>query len=631
MRRVQVFCLVLALLAGCSSIPPLPLADLRGPVAVKAVPSGGENDTVVFLANADEEELRAFIPETGLFVRGPNAISPLSILLGFRPQRLAGGALDTEDGTVGFVLVAGGANRVALVDAQQYRVREDAAELERCDQGLDSALCLPGAVVDVAVSGSTGYALVSGNGASPQLAVLEVVSEDGVPFARLVDLLPLSGEPVALTVDAEGSRAFVADAGSPRIFEVSLPGGATRELSVDAPAVRLVSTPAYVREDGAPEPSGRYLLAILQDGRLQTIDPSAGGPAADPIDPSRPIAPLSFATPMRDFTFIPCPETNGPCRTRLRAAGEVRELPLVGFAALGDGTVAAVVPDAADPQVFRPWEAQPGQPQAGTVSFSEPERLPGTSAADVRLNVDAQSLTRGVTRTETIRVTYNGTIPGFAVRPGRLERDGGSTVLTDPRGGLADPDRAREGDRVRVTGLEDTCFELEAPVEFEVAAVDDARLTLTPMDGALPEECFPSRVVFDLVAAADDPWVVRGSATGYAGRTRLGESFLIAPDRFAYVPDAVPGPAVAFSLEGNDPTPNAEFSFTTTSGVNPFLLGPFAPSQGRSFPGLANGVTATSTRLYTAVVGNQALVEAVLAELGQANSVRTYDRSLRRR
>lgn len=614
--------LVLAPLLACSAPQAAPNPGLSGPVSVRAAISSreGTGGYVVFVSNANRNELRVFVPETGLFVRGPNAISPLSIPVGFRPERLAAGAVDGPEGPRGFVLVAGPAPRVELVGAQTFRVNRSPDELAACDAGGPGVYCLGGDSRDVATAaGGRAFVAVGGTAsAPPSVALLQAEVNEGLAQIRFVGRHSISGEPSSIAAVADGSRVFVGDGAAARVLEVETATGSTRELRAARPVHRVASVPAYVGENGRLHEDGEIVLAILDDGSIQALSPDLGGPASDPLGGGD-IAPLRFAAPALDLAFVPCngAPSGAPCLTQLRvASGETRLLPLLAFAALADGTSVPLGPDASEPQVFRAFDRNAEGPAVGAVSFR------GTAAGDApTLQVEAGSATEGVTRSESIRVVHRGVLPGVRQRPATLSLDAGVLTLADPAGGLATRARATSGDSARLSALPGTaCPALVSGVSLVVSAVAETRLTFLPPDPPLDAGCFPAQVTYDLRAGGAEPWVVTGSASGFLGRAARDTRFAAEPPRFAYPMGAAAGPAFAFVISGNDPEgEDAEFTFNTTSGFSPLLVAPDPDELS-----LAAGVTAVPGRLYLTFIGGDALVEARLAELSQAGSVRIF-------
>lgn len=621
---MSVAALTCAVLASCSEDSPQPSARLAGPVAVAISPTtlADAGGTVVFVANGDEQDLRAFLPfrDPSIFVRGPNAISPLSIFLGFRPQRLTSGEIQGR----GYVVATGSADRVALVDADSLSVTPICADSA-------PAPCFPGAPIDVAIVGErvvVAYTAVAS--ASAGVAVFAATvgggGDIGLNIERTIDVAAAPGG-VALSPD--GALAYVADTASPQVLEVPLDGGATpaRSISAERATRDVFVTPAYTAANGASRPAGEFLLALLEDGRLQTLDPAAGAPAASPFDGSQPIAPIQLfsltnapgPTPITDVTFVPCTSA-APCRTPLQTrSNETRQEPLVAFAALGDGTTVALVPDESAPQVFRIIDLDGAGASASTpqlVSLQD-----GVTLAEPTLSVDASSLTEGVTRDETITVTFLGTIPGFGQRVGTLSDVAGTLTLEDIAPTAFASLSPTDGYRAVVTFRSDAC-----PESIEVPAEIASPATLT-LDAPPPAGCLPATVDYELQAEGTNPWVVESNVRGFLGRTSAGQRFEDAGTRFYSPPGGANGPAFAFTIDGADPASAAAFTFTTSDGVSPFRVGNELREVFPSTFGLASGVAATADRLYVTLVGPNALLETRLASASVIDGRRLFSTS----
>jgi len=628
-------------LCACSSSGGTPVGNIAGPVAL-AVAQSSSADTggqVVFIADAGNSGLRAYLPSSRLFVRGPNAVSPLSVPVGpvlasgvvdaFRPTRLAAGTVTDGTSTRGFALVGGGSRRVAVVDAQTF----DSATLP---------VDLPGPVRDVATAKGKSFALTGpGDGSGSALVTLRVSVPSGSLAVAVDSTQTLTGDLAGLAAMSDGSRVWVGDRAAPQVLEI-VPGGSVRTIATDGgtdglPVDRVFVVPAYTTEAGATQAEGALILALLRDGSLLALDPAAGRPARDPVDPSRDIAPLSLATPITDLTFVPC--VGSPCTTLLRtSSADPQPRPLVAFVSLGDGTAAALLPDSLHPQVFRPVDTGAATPAASTPGFSDAAAAPGATAPV--LAVDATQLTKGVTRTEAFRVVFQGILPGFESRPATLTAPSGAPVLADPVKGLLAA--AQPGDRVRVTAVQAPCPALAVPLTLSVASATDDTLTLAAPAPPLPASCGPAQVVYELragpqTATGGAPWVVAGTAAGFAGRARTDAAFAVQEPRFFYPscatsapPDpacARPGPAVAFTITGPDPSPDAAFAFSTNAALSPLLVSAGDES-------LATAVAATTDRLYVAVsqlrlstgspTAGGVLVEANLSRLTLGDAVSVF-------
>lgn len=592
-------------LAACSGEDIQARGRLATPVALVSAPTsveGALDGRMIFVASADDAELRAFLPGVGLFVRGPNAVSPLSIPTAFRPQRLAAGEVEG----LGFVVAAGGDASVVTVSADTFRVTVAAGDEAACAASTPSPSCLGEPALDVSAAGDRVVAALARSGAATGgLALFTPVVEDGAPVLRLDGIIALDFAPSSVTLSSDASRAWLADAGVARVVEIALPGGTPTPIATAGPVRRVVEVPAYTDANDGARPTGEYLLAVLADGRLQTLDPAAAAPAADPIVAGEPLTPLSIPstqfgtfTPIRDLQFVPCVAV-APCRTSLRISGSRTDaLPLVAVAALGDGTAVPLVPDETHPAIFRPIDLNPAGASVGTIAFAgavPPNDDPPT------LTVDAGSLTEGVTKRETITVTFQGVVPGFLDRRATLS----ASSLEDPLGGFSAPTAARVGDRVSVRFLGPGC---PAPTQFEVTSVADTALGIA---SAAPATC--TAVTYSLVAAADLPWTVLGGLSGYLGRAASGAAFESTGERFFYPPSPVAGPAFAFTLEGAEPVPGSRFSFPLSSGLSPLLV--LEDPDGRR-SGLADAVAALPGLAFVASSGDDALVALDLAQQG---------------
>jgi hypothetical protein len=630
-RRAAACLALLAPLAACDSTVTLSAAKLSEPVAVAVVTNAAGRERV-FVANASRDGLRVYDVAASLFVRGPNAISPLAIELGFRPSRLAAGRLDGSG--LGYVAVVGSSPEVALIDAQALGRTRGADD--GCDaSGAVRPGCLPGPAVDVAAAARAPlvFAAVPGSGTEPpRLFRMSVASDGGVPVLSMDATIALEGVPSGLATRADGATVYVADLSSPRVMELG--SGGLRSITAAGPVFDVALSPAWTADDGTAHPEGEFLLAILGDGRLQVLDPAAGGPAKDPIDASRSIAALNFGTPIRDLAVVPCPDAPGaPCRTTL-ATSSTSSIAAAGlvFASLGDGTAVALVPDARHPQLYRPVLLSTPLATVSAPALA----VPGV-AAPAGPTLTQLTGTSGVTRSESWTVTYEGVLPRFANRSATLRQDASGLQLVDAEATAFDGDALLAGDRVVVTPAAGApCQALAGGRTLLVAAASASRALLE--QGALDlTGCLPVRVVYTVTAGGARPWTVVGSSSGLVGRAGQGETEAAAPvftyegTRF-YYPATDPttgllpadGPALSFAIVGPpDTVPGTTFTFATTSGLSPFLLGSEGLATATS-GGLANGVAATRERLFLVEVATNRFVEVALALVGQAGAVRVY-------
>jgi hypothetical protein len=609
--------LAAALVAGCSSTTTLPAGGLSEPVLM-AVAAAAAGDAV-FIGDATSDDLRVYLPGPGLFVRGPNAVSPLSIPLGLRPTAMASGRVQGPAGPLGWVAVAGPKGEVALVDAQTYR--RTRASSDDCTAGGPAPSCLPFPVAGLAAAGDKVVASLGGVAAA-QLATFRVSVEQGAPVLTLESLDALEGTPGAVALSSTGDRAWVVDPTASLIRERRADGTAVT-LATASPARKVVPSPAWEADDGALHPAGEYLLVLLADGRLQTLDPAKGGAAADPRDATKPLAPVDFGVPVRDLVFVPC--EGSKCRTPLRySTSSLVPVAALGFAALGDGTAAPVAPDAEFPQVYRPlarsWTGPSATPPVLTV--------PGVSPAPASPTVAEVATTAGVTRSEGWTLTWQGLLPSLTGRHASLS----GNELADASLPFVEA-QVRVGDVVTLTHLGGACGVLSAEESFPVVTVEAGRLVLDA-PRLTPAGCNDVSVAYRVQAGATAPWVVYGSTSRFVGRTAMGADAPSAPlftvvGRRAFEPpsDAATGklpddgPALAFKVVGTTPDrAGTTLSFTTSSGLTPFIVG----SEGllTTGGGLAEAVAATVDRLFIAQVATGRFVEVVFGQLGATGAVR---------
>lgn len=628
-RNLTPAALALGLLVACDTTVTLPASRLSEPVALVTATrfTGQDKAPVVFVANATNDDLRAFYPTTGLFARGPNAISPLSIDVGFRPTRLAAGQVVDAGAKYGFVAVAGASRQVALVDAQKL-VRTRAAA-DTCTGASVSPSCLPAPATGVAAAGAQVFAALAPTGApgSFLLASFVVTVEQGVPVLSLAGTTTQAGQPGGLAVLPDGSKVYVADQSAARVLEVTTAGGAARVLAVAGPVTDVALSPRWVDGSGV-HPEGEFVLALLADGRLQTLDPAKGGPAADPTTPTLDIAPLSLVTPIRSISFVPAcdPEALSPCQVELRlSTTETRKIDGLGFVGLGDGTAMAIAPDPAHRQLYRPVVRTEG---TAAVSPSK-VTLPGSTSTPTTPTLESALVTTGFTRTEVWRLTFQGELPGYVGRPATLTQGTSGLELRDDQPGAFVSGVVLAHDSATVVPLGPACAALAGGTTADVVAVSADTLGLAAPSANLAG-CLPLRVSYRVRAADTTPWTVVGSASGFVGRAGMGPDVATAPlftyagQRFLYPPLPAPdGPALQFMIVGPSPVvPDSSFTISTASGFDPFLLG--TEGIGTTGGGLANAVTTTVDRLYIAQVGSNRLVQVAFGNIGNANAVQVF-------
>ncbi len=619
---------LLLLLAACTSTTTVATGGLSEPVAMAVAETSA--GPLVFVANATGDDLRAFDVQKQLFIRGPNAISPLSIDVGFRPTRLAAGiAQDSAGASHAFIAVAGAAPRLALVDAEHQTVV--AAGTAPCTAGVVTASCLPAPAVDLASAGAELVAVLAPAtvGGTPSLVLFHTgwTTEPTLSFDRT---LALTGDLGGIAALSDGSKVYVADRSAPRVVEIDPASGVERDLTASGPVARVVLSPAYTAANTV-HPEGEILLAILTDGTLQALDVASGAPVPDPFDPTLPAVPLAFGSPVRDVAFVPC--ASAACTTNLQLSTTDTEAEAaLAFAALGDGTAVAIEPDPARPKLVVPVNPRHSgvaslitAPSASEATFTDPAHPEKTGT--MALAASAITVAMGFTKSESWTVTDQGTVPGFLHRPATLAA-GGGTLVDDQADPFTGAD-VRVGDTVSLGPLGTTCAALKEGATAKVAAIAGDTLTLGNLSPSL-SACPMTRVLYSVRVPAKT-WTVTGSASGYSGRATTGSRFADegAELRFFYPPASVSTTApaakvrVGFTIPLTAPDDeDATFSFATSSGFGPFAVG--SAGLALTAGGLANAVAATLDRaqgkdlLYLAQVGSNSLVQVDLALVEEA-------------
>lgn len=698
--------LLTAALVACQTTP-TPAGNLADPAALAVAPSATiEGGKVILIAEGDGRDLRAFVPSTRQFVRGPNAISALSIPLtaklngqtlpSFRPQYLAGGSVPGSGGsgtaTKGYAIVAGAAPRVAVVDTQTLHTTVSAADAAACAAGTPSLSCLPEGALDVATTLTKAYVLLATDTAGKLcaaghqcvLVLAPSIENDTVVLSRdpqaPIDLgvghfnrlrvdVGLSGtmiyasdsRPVESTdagasdTDAGGDDAGSVDAGTDDAGPVDAgtddagtPDAGTDDagtvdagqsdagtsigsneqgvttVPIEGGAVTRLATAGGVRV-ATPTPDGKYILAVLADGRVQTLDALTSAPVTDGMSP---LQPLDLGSPAVDILFLPCnSDMTQPCQKAVRdSAGTITRLANTAVLAMGDGTVVPLFPESGRPQVFSPTNLAGNNalPDIGDVGFSD------TSFATAPVKLTVTGLTLGITRSENIAVTYRAGLPGFVGRPALVSPGTGGLTLMD-FGAFATP-----GDTVpvahdlaRLHVLGSGCPQLDN-VAFEITALTADTLTLE-LPAGVSCDTTNLAVAYDAVAADETAgaWVVQGSFTGFMQRVALGTAkasstpFRVAGTR-RYYPPGVGNGGQAFNAtllrQTEDPlVEGMHFSFTTSSGFTPFAMSSTATQFG-----LAIGLAGLNDTLYVTILGANSLTEIVLPNYPNAGSVTDY-------
>ncbi len=618
----------LLLLVACTSSTTVSNSSFNEPVAMAAADTSV--GPVVFVANATGDDLRALDVDRQIFVRGPNAISPLSIDVGFRPTRLASGIVKDSSGTQhAFIAAAGAAPRLALVSAATQDVVPPPSA--PCGATI-TATCLPAPAVDIAIAGGELFADLgpSTAGGAPSLLVFTIgyQSAPTLSFDTAITL-PANSDPAGIAALSDGSQVFVADRANARVMQVDVASGTQTDIAAPGPVARVALSPAYTAADHSTHVEGELALAVLNDGSLEPLDVTSRAPVPDPYDASKASIPLSFGSPVHDVAFAPC--LNSGCTTKLSLTSSDTEAEsALAFAALGDGTAVALEPDPGQPKLIVPVNPRASgqtslitQPTATDATFTD--NLNPQSSGNVSLPAKSITTSMGYTKTETWAVTDRGRLPGFVSRPGTLSA-GGATLTDDAAAPFAPAADVRAGDGVDLLPLGSTCAAIRQGVQARVTAVAANTLTLGGLSRDL-SACPQARVLYD-VRVPSHFWTVIGSASGYVGRAQTGQPFVFAGERFFYPPASVTTKATAtisvgFTIPASAPDDtDSTLAFSTSSGFAPFVVGSAGLSLNQG--GLANSVTVVDDQknnrelLYLTQVGSNGLVQVDLANVQQA-------------
>jgi len=416
-------------------------------------------------------------------------------------------------------------------------------------------------------------------------------------------------------------------------------------------------------------------------GRLVLISTNVGGqsallpapPTALTASGAPPMAPLSPPTPAREVAFM----VTG---LRLFASGNIPTLvkpPLVGLASTEDGTT--VFLDVVNRRFFndaRDTGSFPPVPQLASTTLLP---LPAAGAVPTFQLAPAASgaskqfdgwVNAGVTRSAQWRVVWHGTMPRLESLSGNLSRAPGSPTIRLTTGkSLAPWTSAPElqlgapsacalpypqcvGDFVRILSYSPsgTCAALSTvpSVDVPIAAIDGLGMQLQAVPGFDPgPECFASTVTAAVEVHAGTTtagaWMVF-EGLDVLGRLPTGAQFVITGPRFDYpfnppdplAPPPPPPPrdvVVSFTVAGEEPVAGTFFSFT----VLPFLNGSkitdtqtvtgVRDTTPRGQAGFAGPILVySSARLgdpvfFTALTGEDAVLEAMPAQFGVANTV----------
>jgi hypothetical protein len=677
--------LLLALVAAACTTQPLPAGNLADPSALVVAPTANlKGGSVVMIAEGDGEDLRAFAPanscnvnsdcDSGLtcntsthlcpghFIRGPNAISALSVPLAstmngqtlpsFRAQRLAAAGVPNTGGAgtlaKGYVVAVGASSRVAVVDTQTFRTTVAAADATACAAGPTSLSCLPVPALDVATTPTKAFVLLSTDTAGKictaghqcVLALAPSVAGDGSVVLTRDAQAPIdlgTGQFVRMRIGAglTGPMIYVTDA-SPVVLPATTNPQGVVSVSVDGGALTKFATVGPVNV-AAPTPDGKIVLAVLGNGSVESLDVTTGVAAVDSLH--RPLVPLDLIVPAVDVIFLPCNSgETAPCQKTVRTGSGTTVQANTAVLGMGDGTAIPLFQDATTTGLFRPVNLS-GDPAPGAPGITASD---AATAALFSLSITGQTL--GVTHSETFAVVNNGILPAFAARPGTIT----GMTLTDTSAtfDLTQPAKLggpQVGDIVRLHTLNNSCPQADN-AEFTVTAgASPTTITVAPPAG-FPCNLQNLPVAYDVLAsdsATAGAWVVTGSFSGFLDRFQtptMGApaTFSYAGERFYYpsnytVPattcgptmmDVCAEPTVSFSLTRVVDGPveeGANFFFTTSSGLTPFAL-----SSSASANSLAISLAALNDTLYVAILGANSLTEIDLPSYTQSGSVTDY-------
>jgi hypothetical protein len=597
------------------------------------------------------------------------------MLPSFRANRVAGGQIPAVAGSgptgtqLGYVIVAGAgtctqedggssacATRLAMVEAKSFAVTLAQEDAVACAEGLPSVSCLPEPAVDVVVpaaddaNDNVAYALLAPDATGLQSYVTLAVS-----LAGSVPVLTMTSGPIPLPAGTYGRMAvwrgasgasgdvlYFGNVLSPSVVAVPVATGQAVTLTATQPelAGTGVRVPVLSPEMNPANGLSYAILAVLTDGRILTLDPGAAATnpaAATALDAAgKPLNPMSFGVPAQDISFVPCPVvpvsgTTCNSQSRIITIGTgtgSTPFSFPAYVALGDGTAALITsdfppfPSVPSPQIFRaanissvacPTTSLPGtlvEPN-GAASTTIAPTLPTLTLPTLPSANGPAVMALGFTQTETVTVTYHGTLPVFAGRSATLSFSGGELLFTDTTGtgfesagSIFDPVTQTRtflecptsgsspclNDIVKITSVEGTdCSPSLVGQELRIqrllgngqailAAPTGTCLTAAADGGsALP------RVAYDVLAGDGDfvsgsscagfedaltcgPWVTFGTETGFKGRAITNTTFNYLGNQFYYQCDmqncagtnftcnsAAQSYALSFEITGQEP------------------------------------------------------------------------------
>jgi len=597
MRRITWIPLALLALSACEGQQVRDLARLRGISDMEQV------GRYIFVASSHESELRVMDteadPELGReapgFVRAPNPIAILSIPVVDRPYALAADIHFDAEGTEvrgPYLYVQGsGAREISVVGAEPELLRE---VTRLSTTGPVTAITGVGPASDGQPS-TLIYAETTGGVARLYSVRLpEASSLEAAPAA--VPLRRLGGTPTAWPDEVIAAMLTLprAENGDLRIVVAFRSGsgtsGRTELLTLDPEATIYTAEPVLLdfggpvralrtharatrtetEEEGEEAvtreilPAGARVFGALDEAACEVASNCSGIVAVDAMTLDRGDLPaLTLGQRALDLFGEPMVtlQTEGDLLLDFQLMPGLRRVPLFGSSSgvvmdlggvMTTGAGYYTVFDAAGLTQLNISEDLPSI-AASTVTYHDAEGTqirgaPLTGTITQLVSAQTTRLNHGVVRTETVKLTYLGVIPGLS----NLEVGDDAAVMRIP-GGLVLPEpslveRLRVGDEIRTRG------ETGCPESLRVDAFDDVtgEVFTTP---ELSDACV---TVTFAAGEVDQPWVVTGTRSGWLGRVQEGEIFeSVEGVPFARTETYVPG------------APQLRFNFVLASSLVP--------------------------------------------------------------
>lgn len=530
---------------GLPALALLALAACQQQTVQSAVSLPGPNSLVVggrhlFVASTSSDELRALDlkPDTHVFVRAPNPLFPLAIPTAPLPRAVAG-FTDTDGKGPPYVFaLSTAAGLVNVVSATQARDAEDAGRL---------ATLVSMAVPDT----SLAIAVTRPDGADARLVIAVVQGGSGAlwtadfaPGLTRADLAAVKPSPkVALGVSTPQALAA-----SPT--DANLVAVADRQAGAGGLALCDLATGAVVRVDvGGPvmavsfDPSGTRLFGLLDAEACGSESPCNGMFGVDLTDKASPrlVGVADVPGTARGLA------AGGAVPVTLPNASTPTIDPLV-IVSSTDGALYAYDGAAVTPVDTSANEAgEAGQPWVVALKRLEPDGATtdnpttGPQVKDASGNTTIQ-LTRGVVRTETLTLTWEG-----ALVKGRAGV-ASAGALEDPAFDFA-ARGVRAGDLLVFDG-QTACATGSVPV----GAVAAGRVTFEGFDvGCLPQ----GPVAYTI--RAPGAFAVQGSRSGFLGRIAPNASFT--------------GGGATFEMGSGEPlVRDARYELSLGAGIQPFSV-----------------------------------------------------------